>query len=375
MIDPKDLVDTLAELGVDFACGVPDSLMEPLCSYLATRPQGRHVLTANEGAAVGVAIGHYLSSGKPALVYLQNAGIGNAINPLVSLADPDVYGIPMLLLVGWRGQSGTSDEPQHMKQGKLMEPLLGAIETPWGILPQDRDEAVTFLTEALREARNLSTPYVVLVERGTFAPFRGKVPERVEEQHLPSREEALIALLNATGDQGVFVVTTGMLGRELYEHRERTGSPAELDFLTVGGMGHCCSIALGVAQQRPEREVWCLDGDGSALMHLGSLAVIADQAPENLYHVVFNNGVHDSVGGQPTVMRSVDLPAAARALGYRFASAVSDISALDDEVAKMRARSGPALLDLHVRPGNREGIGRPRRSPAEAKAVFMAALD
>lgn len=374
MIAPDDLVEALDELGVDFACGVPDSLMEPLCSYLATRPRERHVLAANEGAAVGMAIGRYLSTGKPALVYLQNAGIGNTINPLVSLADPEVYGIPMLLLVGWRGQPGSTDEPQHMKQGRVMEPLLEALELPWTTLPTDRDEAVGCLAGALREAKERSTPYVILVEKGTFAPFEGGSPSTRQDRELSSREDALVALLEATDDEGIFVVTTGMLGRELYEHRVKSGSPGDRDFLTVGGMGHCCSIALGIAQEQPNREVWCLDGDGSVLMHLGSLAVIAGQGPENLYHVVFNNGVHDSVGGQPTVMRSVDLAAAARAFGYRYASTVSDVSTLDGVVTEMRSRSGPSLIDLHVRPGNRDGIGRPVRSPSQAKTVFMAGL-
>lgn len=374
MIEPKVLVEALDELGVDFACGVPDSLMEPLCSYLATRPDDRHVVAANEGAAVGIAIGHYLSTTRPALVYLQNAGIGNAINPLVSLADPAVYGIPMLLLVGWRGQPGTSDEPQHMKQGQMMEPLLDALDLPWSTLPSDRDEALACLAEALGEATERSSPYVLLVEKQTFAPFEQSPPPTVDQNRLASREEALVALLDATNDEAVFVVTTGMLGRELYEYRESSGSPADRDFLTVGGMGHCCSIALGVAQQRPNREIWCLDGDGSALMHLGSLAVIGNQAPENLIHVVFNNGVHDSVGGQPTVMNTVELPKAALALGYRHASSVSDISTLVDVVSELRARPGPSLIDLHVRPGNRAGIGRPDRTPAQAKTAFMAGL-
>lgn len=375
MIDPKGLVDALAERGVDFACGVPDSLMEPLCTYLATLPRGRHVMAANEGAAVGLGIGHYLGTGDPALVYLQNAGIGNAINPLISLANPEVYGTPMLLLVGWRGQPGTRDEPQHMVQGRLMTPILEAADVPWTTLPPDFDDAVTCLADALQKAKDLSSPYVVLVERGTFAPYESEIPANDEGSSLSSREEALVALLDATGDQGVFVATTGMLGRELYEYREQSGSFAGRDFLTVGGMGHASSIALGVALERPDREVWCLDGDGAVLMHLGSLAVVADQAPPNFHHVVFNNGVHDSVGGQPTAMRSVDLPAAARAFGYRYSSAVSDVATLGEVVAKMRAHTGPTLIDLHVRPGNREGIGRPQRSPAQAKTAFLTSLD
>lgn len=376
MIEPKRLVDALDEQGVTFTCGVPDSLMEPLCTYLATLPRDRHVLAANEGAAVGLAIGHYLSTGNPALVYLQNAGIGNTVNPLISLAHPDVYGIPMLLIVGWRGQPGTRDEPQHMVQGRLMAPILDAIDVPWTTLPRDTEDAVACLADAVQTAKDRSSPYVVMVEKGTFAPFAGEVAEEMDgRDFLPSREEALVALLDVIGDEGVYVATTGMLGRELYEHRSDSGSFAGRDFLTVGGMGHASSIALGVALERPDREVWCLDGDGAVLMHMGSLAVIADHAPENFYHVVFNNGVHDSVGGQPSAIRSVDLPAAALALGYRYSSTVSDVSALAEAVAKMRAQTGPALVDLKVRPGNRDGIGRPDRSPAEAKTVFMNSLD
>lgn len=373
MIEPKLVVDTLSGLGVEFATGVPDSLMAPFCTYLATLPPERHLLAANEGAAIGLAVGHYLGTGRPALVYMQNAGIGNAINPLVSLADPGVYGIPMLLLIGWRGQPGTTDEPQHMIQGKQMVPLMEALELPWMTLAKEEDEAVAQLEEALAVATTRSTPYVMLVEKETFEPTAKAVGEAASDD--PSREEALIALLDAVGDEGIYVATTGMLGRELYEYRERSGTSSKRDFLTVGGMGHASSIALGLAEAHPEREVWCLDGDGAALMHLGSLAVIANRAPKNFFHVVFDNGVHDSVGGQPTVMRSMDLAAAARAFGYEFTTSISDVDHIGKVVAEMRNSPGPTLIDLRVRPGNRAGIGRPQRSPAEAKTVLMGSLD
>lgn len=373
MIEPKLVVDTLSELGVEFACGVPDSLMEPLCTYLATLPPERHLLAANEGAAIGLAVGHYLGTGKPAFVYMQNAGIGNAINPLVSLADPGVYAIPMLVFVGWRGQPGTTDEPQHMTQGKQMVPLMEALEVPWATLAKEPEEARAQLAEALDVAVTRSTPYVMLVEKGSFVPTQSA--EKEEAHDGPSREEALIALLEAVGSEGIYVATTGMLGRELYEYRERSGTPSSRDFLTVGGMGHASSIALGLAEARPEREVWCLDGDGATLMHMGTLAVIAARSPKNFFHVVFNNGVHDSVGGQPTVMRSIDLAAAARAFGYEFATSISDVGHIGKVVEEMRHSPGPALVDLRVRPGNREGIGRPKRTPAEAKTVLMGSLD
>jgi phosphonopyruvate decarboxylase len=194
------------------------------------------------------------------------------------------------------------------------------------------------------------------------------------EPALPSREQALVALVEAVGDGPVIVSTTGMLSRELYEHRVRSGTDGRRDFLTVGGMGHASAIALGVALREPAREVWCFDGDGAVLMHLGGLAVIAAQAPPRLFHVVFNNGVHDSVGGQPTAIGGVDLPATARALGYRYAAATADQGALAEQVARLRAGGGPALLELRVRPGSRPELGRPRRSPAQSKQSFMSAL-
>ncbi len=376
MIDPARTVDHLGALGVDLFTGVPDSLLKSFCSYImATLPREQHVIAANEGNAVAIALGHYLRTGRPALVYLQNSGFGNTVNPLLSLADPEVYGVPMVLLVGWRGQAGVKDEPQHVKQGRVMEALLGALELPWTVLPHEDDAAEQCLKEAVETAQARSCPYVVLVEKGTFAEVEvADDGPPAAAATLPSREEALEALVDAIGDDTINVSTTGMLSRELFEHRERTGGSGERDFLTVGGMGHASSIALGVALQEPDREVWCLDGDGALLMHLGSLAVIADHGPANYLHVVFNNGVHDSVGGQPTSVDVVDIPAVAQAAGYRWAAATSDLASLADHVAAMREHKGPALLELKVRPGNRPDIGRPTRTPAQSKQRFMSGL-
>jgi phosphonopyruvate decarboxylase len=387
MIDPAAFVARLDELGVRFFAGVPDSLLKDLCSHIMrTLPRESHVITANEGAGIGLAIGHHLRTGEPALVYLQNSGFGNTVNPLLSLADEEVYGVPMLVLVGWRGQPGVGDEPQHVKQGRVMEAMIEAMDLPYAVLPHEQQEADACLTEAVRTANERSSPYVVLVEKGTFAtapqpaatddtaaPQPDGADADVPHGQRPSREEALAALVEAQGDRTLNVSTTGMLSRELFEFRERTGQDASGDFLTVGGMGHASSIAMGIAMRETEREVWCLDGDGAALMHLGTFAVIAHhEAP--LFHVVFNNGVHDSVGGQPTSVGSVDLPAVALATGYRRAVATDSLADVPALVAELRAAGGPSLLELRVRPGNRAGIGRPTRTPAEAKDVFMAAL-
>ncbi|GAA4908267.1 phosphonopyruvate decarboxylase [Stackebrandtia albiflava] len=371
-IDPARFCDHLTAQGVTLFTGVPDSLLKQLGSHImANLPRERHVIAANEGGAVGLAIGHYLRTETPALVYLQNSGYGNTVNPLLSLADPDVYGVPMLVVVGWRGQPGVKDEPQHVKQGRVQRELVEAMDLPWSVLPHDPDEAEKLVEEALAEAVEKKTPYILLVEKGTFSDA-AKLPKTPSD--LPSREDALVALTRAVGDDAAIVSTTGMLSRELFEYRVNNGLSGDRDFLTVGGMGHASSIALGVAMSEPDREVWCFDGDGALLMHLGSLAVIADFAPRTYFHVVFNNGVHDSVGGQPTSIGKVDIPAAAKALGYRHAAATGDLAALPGLVAELRSHGGPALLELKVKPGNRADIGRPTRTPAESKAAFMAAL-
>jgi phosphonopyruvate decarboxylase len=378
MIDPAHFLRHCTELGIDLFTGVPDSLLKSLNSQIMLDvPRDRHVIAANEGAAVGLAIGHHLRTGRTALVYLQNSGFGNTVNPLLSLADADVYGIPMVLLVGWRGQPGVKDEPQHVKQGRIQEQLIDALELPWAVLPEDDDAAAAAMRLAIATARDQSTPYVVLVTKGTFSEPRSASPSPQSGPtgtEVASREEALAALVAAMGTETVNVSTTGMLSRELFELRQRAGQDGSRDFLTVGGMGHASSIALGVAMAEPDREVWCLDGDGALLMHLGSVPVIADHAPTNLFHVVFNNGVHDSVGGQPTSITSVQVDDAARAMGYRWAASTADPEELPPLVDQMRSAGGPCLLEVRVLPGNRAGIGRPTRSPAESKLAFMSAL-
>lgn len=375
MIEPGSFVDHLAELGVRFHTGVPDSLLKELGTHImATLPRERHVIAANEGGAVAIALGHHLRTGEVPLIYLQNSGFGNLVNPLLSLADRDVYGVPMVIMIGWRGEPGVKDEPQHVTQGRVMTDLLDALDMPWTHLPTDPREAATAMTAAVTGAREGRTPHLVLVSKGTFASAEVAVDGPVGSAGLASREDALIATVDAIGDDAVIVSTTGMLSRELFEHRECTGGDSARDFLTVGGMGHASSIALGIALEEHDREVWCLDGDGALLMHLGGLAVIADHAPTTYHHVVFNNGVHDSVGGQPTSIGRVDVPAAALALGYRAAAGTADLAVLPDLIAEHRAKGGPTLVDLRVRPGNRPGIGRPTRTPTESRERFMRAL-
>ncbi len=375
MIAPEAFVERLAG-DTPFFTGVPDSLLKHLGTHLEVGlPAHQHVIAANEGAAVGLAIGHHLRTGGVPVVYLQNSGIGNTVNPLLSLADPDVYGIPMVLVIGWRGQPGVKDEPQHVKQGRVMTALLDAMEIPFIVLPQEQSAALEAATKARETALTESGPVAILVEAGSFGPPETGVTATPLADALASREEALVAFADAVGDDAVIVCTTGMLGREMFEYREAHPRPEMRDFLCVGGMGHASSIAEGIALADPDADVWAFDGDGALLMHQGTLAVVAKSASTNFFHVVFNNGVHDSVGGQPTAIASVDVPALAEASGYRGASRVRAVSDIADAVAQARVTGGPYLIEIQVRPGNREGIGRPTRTPQQSKHAFMAALE
>ncbi len=374
MIRPGAFVERLSG-STPFFAGVPDSLLKQFGMHLAAAlPADQHVIAANEGAAVGLAIGHHLRTGETPVVYLQNSGVGNTVNPLLSLADPAVYGVPMVLVIGWRGQPGVKDEPQHVTQGRVMVALLEAMEIPWFVLPQDEDEALRIADEARNAAEKASGPVAILVEAGAFAPSEVTVEVAPLAEDLASREEALIAFAEAVGDDAVVVCTTGMLGRELFEYREAHPRPAMLDFLTVGGMGHASSIAQGIALASADDEVWTFDGDGALLMHQGGLAVTAAAASPNLFHVVFNNGVHDSVGGQPTAISYVDVPALALASGYRGATRIRALSDVAAAIEEARRTGGPYLIEIQVRPGNRDGIGRPTRTPRASKEAFMASL-
>jgi phosphonopyruvate decarboxylase len=374
MIDPAEFLDWLEKNGITFATGVPDSLLKEFGQEaMSSWPRERHIIAANEGNAIALAMGHYLATGRPALVYLQNSGLGNTVNPLLSLADPEVYAIPMVLLVGWRGQPGVKDEPQHVKQGRVMPAMIDSFEHPWAVLPRDAAAARATVGTAAARALEEQTPYFLVVEKGTFAARPNDGLRSIDDPR-PSREKALRALLTSIGDEAAYVGTTGMLSRELFEHRQAGLGRGDRDLLNVGGMGHASSIALTVALRRPDREVWCLDGDGALLMHMGALPVLAANAPATFFHVVINNAVHDSVGGQPTAIGGVDLPALARNVGYRHAEAVTDLGELDAAVARLRTHGGPSLLEVRVRPGSRTDLGRPTRTPRESRDLFMRSL-
>ncbi|MFO0552626.1 MAG: phosphonopyruvate decarboxylase [Polyangiaceae bacterium] len=373
MIGPKDFYDLLAGSRVTLFAGVPDSLLKDFCAYVTdTAPAERHVITANEGAAIALAMGHHLATGELGLVYMQNSGLGNTVNPLTSLADPAVYGIPMLLLVGWRGKPGEHDEPQHVQMGAVTLATLEAIGVEHAILPDTLDGARAALELAVERARSGRRPYALVVPKGTFDVY--KLKKKDNAPYEVSREAAIERVVAAIPRGAAVVATTGMPSRELYEIRERRGEPHASDFLTVGGMGHASMIALGVAMADRARTVFCLDGDGAVLMHMGSLSTIASLRPQRYKHIVLNNGAHDSVGGQPTVAFDVDLCAIARASGYPVALRATTLAELDERLAELAAADGPALLEVRVKKGSRPDLGRPKQSPADLTRDFSGAL-
>lgn len=379
MIRPQFFYDLLAKNGTDFFTGVPDSLLKSFCAYITYNvPAEKHIIAANEGAAVALASGFHFATGRVPLVYMQNSGIGNAVNPLLSLADSDVYSVPMLLVVGWRGEPGVHDEPQHVKQGKVTCELFDAMKIPYAVASDDETEFEKQIADAYDTMKANSAPYALIIRKNTFEDYALKNNTAVDARM--SREEAIEKIMRSAPEEAVFVSTTGMASRELYELREKHGMGHEKDFLTVGSMGHASQIALSIALNTEcKRPVFCLDGDGAAIMQMGGMTAIGTRAPQNLCHVVLNNGAHDSVGGQPTVGFAIRLYDIARACGYKKIYCVTDeaslTSALEDVSESFRSgKPELTFIEVCVKKGARKDLGRPKSTPKENKAAFMQFL-
>lgn len=373
MIDTNDFIQGLDKAGIRFVTGVPDSLLKDICACITSRfrPE-QHVIATNEGSAVGLAVGHYLATSRPALVYMQNSGLGNVVNPVTSLADPAVYAVPMVLMVGWRGellddQTQVHDEPQHVKQGLITLTQLDTLGIPYRILDGANSEIDAILQQAVADALARSGPVALVVRKNTFAKF--ELAASKQEGVELTREEAIRQILAVAPGDTPIVSTTGMASRELFELRKGAQAGHHRDFLTVGGMGHASQIAAGIALARPDRTVLCLDGDGAVLMHAGALAVGAD-CP-NLVHVVLNNEAHDSVGGQPTKGNVLRFDRIAEAFGYRQVARVATGDDLRQALGRLLDGEGSALLEVRCKRGARKDLGRPDRTPVQNKTDFM----
>ncbi len=369
-----DVKAFVAAMGVDFYTGVPDSQLKALCNYLQDRfgqDVRHHIIAANEGNAVALVAGYHLATGKVGAVYMQNSGEGNAINPVASLLDQRVYGIPAIFIVGWRGEPGVKDEPQHAFQGEITLKLLDCMEIPYLVVgPESTEGDIATAMGRFRPLLEKGKSVAFVVRKGALA-YSGR-PD-YGNGYVMGREGILEHIVAVTGDAPI-VCTTGKASRELFELRERLGQNHGRDFLTVGSMGHSSSIALGIAVQRPGEIVWCIDGDGAAVMHMGAMAVIGAANPPNLRHIVINNGAHETVGGMPTAAGRVDLPGVALACGYKSAMAAGDILQLDQALDVLRQDGGLAFLEVKAALGSRPDLGRPTTSPQANKEAFMRRL-
>lgn len=370
MIRPSYFYDLLIKNGTDFFAGVPDSLLKNLCAYITDNaPASNHIISANEGSATGLATGYHLATGKIPMIYMQNSGEGNMVNPLMSIADPDVYSIPMLIVIGWRGEPGVHDEPQHVKQGKVTCDLLDAMKVPYEILSDNEADLPSQFDKAYKYIKDNNAQYAFVIRKGTFDDYSLK--NNIPVSGNMSREQAIEKIMLGADDSTAFVSTTGMISRELYELRDKYNQGHDRDFLTVGGMGHASQIALSIALQQKDRQVFCLDGDGASIMQMGGMATIGSRKPDNYVHFVLNNGAHDSVGGQPTVGRQIDFCKIAEGCGYENIVKVSTLEELDNVLSSSDTKDKLTFVEVLVTKGARKDLGRPKSTPVENKIALM----
>lgn len=371
-MDAQHLLSACERAGIDFFTGVPDSQLKGLCDTLfATYGVSgkQHIVAANEGNAIALCAGHYLASGRPGLCYMQNSGLGNAVNPIASLMDSQVYGLPCLLVVGWRGEPGVKDEPQHVKQGQVTLSQLELLDVPYMVLDKAMtedafDAAFAEILAHLGDGRTAA----IVVKKGALSC---SMKPKYGNAHAMTREEAVGVIARLAGKRDVFVSTTGKLSRELFELREAMGEGHDRDFLTVGSMGHASMIALGIALEQPDRRVWCLDGDGAALMHLGAMAVLGQKKPANLVHVVINNAAHETVGGMPVCEGALNLTGLAMSAGYRHVSRAASEMELYQAVDAAMTAGELAFIEVMCAVGARDDLGRPTTTPQQNRDALM----
>ncbi|MBR4085154.1 MAG: phosphonopyruvate decarboxylase [Lachnospiraceae bacterium] len=362
-------------LKADFFTGVPDSQLKALCDYLfktyGTDPK-HHVIAANEGNSVALAAGYHLATRKIPVVYMQNSGEGNVINPVASLLNDKVYAIPIIFVIGWRGEPGIKDEPQHIYQGEVTIKLLDDMGIRSYVVSKETTEkemkvAFDDFQKDLIKGKNVA----FVIRKGALS-YDEKI--KYQNDYTMRREEIIRHIVAVSGEEPI-ISTTGKTSRELFEIREANGQSHKYDFLTVGSMGHTSSIAMGVAINKPNTKVWCIDGDGAVLMHMGALAVIGLYAPENMIHIVINNGAHETVGGMPTVAGDMDVVAIAKACGYPNAVSVDSFETLDKELELAKKRNELSLIEVKCSIGARDDLGRPTTTALENKMKYMQFID
>lgn len=372
-IKPIDFYNQLKYRGIDFFTGVPDSLLKDLCLCIDSKVNKKnHIITANEGNAIALAAGYHLSTKKIPLVYMQNSGFGNSINPLLSLCDKSVYSIPMLILIGWRGEPGTKDEPQHFKQGLIQKKLLNIMKIPFEVISKGDKNFKNKIKKTIKKIKINQSPCALLIKRNVFDKYYNNKKNSLN--NYIKREDALEIILNRISKNTIVVSTTGKTSREIFELREKKGQSHKKDFLTIGSMGHCSSISLGIALKKKKNQILCIDGDGSMLMHLGNLLVIKNLDLNNFKHILMNNETHESVGGQTTAFKGINISKVVKAIKYNKVYSVKSIKDLKLKLSFFLKSKGPSFLEIKIKTQSRKNLGRPNISPLQNKINFMSFL-
>ncbi|MGE5329449.1 MAG: phosphonopyruvate decarboxylase [Deltaproteobacteria bacterium] len=375
MLNCNEFFDLFRKEDLTYFCGVPDSTFKGWMSFLDDKNgvELTNRIAVIERDAVGFAAGYYVSTGKIGVVYMQNSGLGNSVNPLTSLADNKVYNIPMLLMIGWRGEPGKPDEPQHAKMGEVTIPILDVLGIKHCLLPDNLEEAAKVIKYAKKHMEDSKEVFAIVIKEGVFGNYKKTVKN--EQKINMKREDAIKIIVDELNDDELIIATTGKTSRELFEYREAKGQGHENDFLMVGAMGLASAFGAEIALQRPKEKVYVLDGDGAFLMSEGVLSTIGFYSPKNFYHIVIDNSVHDSTGGQPTTSASVDFQKTATAHSYKSAETVRTTEDLKAALKKLKSEEGPSMLVVKVDKGSRENLGRPTTTPIQNKKAFMERLD
>jgi phosphonopyruvate decarboxylase len=369
MINCKDLFNILNDEGLTFFSGVPDSTFKAWTTFLLDEKKLTNIIAVNECEAVAICAGYHIATGRTGIVYMQNSGLGKAVNPVTSLADPEVYSIPMLLMVGWRGRPGIKDEPQHKKMGKITIPILKTLGIPHIILSHELARAKKEIRKANKYMSEKKSLFAIIINKGLFEDYKQK--REITQEYEMRREDAVKTIIDLLKGDEIIISTTGKTSRELFEYREEQGKSHKTDFYTVGSMGCSSSIALGIAMQKKDKKIIIFDGDGAGLMQMGAFATIGHYKPENLIHILFDNESHESTGGQPTVSKGVDFGRIAEGSGYTYTETVKTKKELISTVRSVLKKKGPAFIRIKIRKGARKDLGRPTTTPIENKEALM----
>jgi len=372
MINTLKFFNSLKKNKIDFFTGVPDSLLKELCFCITDNTiKKQHIINSNEGSCIGLSIGYNLATNRIPLVYFQNSGLGNIINPYVSLAHESVFKIPILLFIGWRGEPNKKDEPQHLFQGKITEDLLKILEIDYQILTIDTNESIKQMQRIINLVQESQKPFAILVKKNSFSKYSFK---QESVKHNLKRESSIEIILNNLKEKDIIVSTTGKTSRELNEISKKNNSKNPL-FYTIGGMGHSSQIALGISNFSLKR-VFCFDGDGSIIMHMGSMGIIGNNSNDNYFHILFNNGSHESVGGQPTFGKDVNFELLSKSLGYKEYFKLTTKENLSDFFKNIVSfLKGPVFIEILIESSSRSDLGRPETNPMQQKFIFQKLIN